>query len=65
MKKLTPLKGGNEMVKKIVKKKEATTIRFKHFTIMTNYPDNFIEEINKLCDKFEVPEGTFFDFIVE
>ncbi len=53
------------MVKKIVEEKEETTIRFKHFTIMTNYPDNFIEEINKLCDKFEVPEGTFFDFIVE
>ncbi len=49
----------------MVEEKEETTIRFKHFTIITKDPDNFIEEINKLCDKFEVPKGTFFNFEYE
>ncbi len=52
------------MEKTIIKKKEETTVRVEWFAVITERPNEFIEELELLCKKFG-SDDYFFDYRFE
>jgi hypothetical protein len=44
---------------------EETGIRFKCFYVITSKPEEFIEELDKLCDRYCQEEDVFYNFEFE
>lgn len=41
---------------------EETAIRFKYLYVRTNKPEEFIDELDKLCDRYCREEDVFYKF---
>jgi len=44
---------------------EETTIRLKWFAAITKKPDEFVDELEALCEKFCGKDGFYFDYRYE